>query len=200
MRVVTPGRYFYKSLKWVARVELLTEDRLGYWERTDGYHNHADPWPGDERYVSGSLDAAELTRFREATDHERWRGRTLRSLDLRRWKPRVSTLGALQLKNCDLRGADLRGADLRGANLTLSDLRGADLRDADLRDADLEGARFAGADLRGARLDNAALTATCFFDDQQEARVDGLATGGATGLLEDQQAWLKARGVRCSEG
>ncbi|MGV3720301.1 MAG: molybdopterin-dependent oxidoreductase, partial [Actinomycetota bacterium] len=33
VRVVTEGKYFYKSLKWVHQIELLAEDRLGYWER-----------------------------------------------------------------------------------------------------------------------------------------------------------------------
>ena len=54
VRVVVPGRYFYKSLKWLAGVELLAEDRLGYWEATAGYHNHADPWQ-EQRYIAPGL-------------------------------------------------------------------------------------------------------------------------------------------------
>lgn len=196
LRVVTEGRYFYKSLKWVRRVELLDENRLGYWERTDGYHDGADPWPGDQRYVSGSLKPDEVERFRGAEHFDRWRGRTLRSVDLRGWRPNTRALGGLFLKNCDLREADLAGADLRGANLTLSDLRGSDLRGADLRGADLEGARLAGADLRGADLRDAALTASSFFEGTLAAQVEGVRCEGATGLLEDQEAWLRSRGLR----
>jgi DMSO/TMAO reductase YedYZ molybdopterin-dependent catalytic subunit len=44
VRTITPGRYFYKSLKWLKRIELLADDRLGYWEAEAGYHNEADPW------------------------------------------------------------------------------------------------------------------------------------------------------------
>ncbi|MCA9270067.1 MAG: molybdopterin-dependent oxidoreductase, partial [Planctomycetales bacterium] len=40
-RIVVPGRYFYKSLKWLASIELLADDRLGYWEAEAGYHNQA---------------------------------------------------------------------------------------------------------------------------------------------------------------
>ena len=182
LRVVTTGRYFYKSLKWLRRVELRDTHALGYWERTDGYHDNADPWPGDERYVGGSLAPKRLEALRTATDFGRWRGQTVRTADLRDWAPATLDLRDLRLKNCDLRGARLAGADLRGANLTLSDLRDADLRGADLRDADLEGARFDRADLRDADLRHTALTATRFDD----ARVQRLRWDGATGVLESQ--------------
>ena len=43
VRLVVPSRYFWKSAKWVSRIELLTRDRPGFWE-TRGYHNDADPW------------------------------------------------------------------------------------------------------------------------------------------------------------
>jgi DMSO/TMAO reductase YedYZ molybdopterin-dependent catalytic subunit len=48
VRVVIPKRYFWKSAKWVRRIEFLAEDRPSYWE-TNGYHNEADPWT-EERY------------------------------------------------------------------------------------------------------------------------------------------------------
>ena len=73
LRSVTPGRYFYKSLKWLVRVELLARDRLGFWERESAYHNVGDPWPGDQRFSSGSLDPGELARFRGAVDFGPWR-------------------------------------------------------------------------------------------------------------------------------
>jgi DMSO/TMAO reductase YedYZ molybdopterin-dependent catalytic subunit len=193
LRLVTPGRYFYKSLKWLRRIELLAEDRLGYWERESAYHNGADPWPGDQRYRTGSLDPARLARLRAAADFSRWRGPRglVLGADLRGWAPATLALGAVALKACDLRGAQLGGADLTGANLTRSDLRGADLSGADLRGADLEGANLEGADMTGADLSGAALTAAHFVG----ARVGGLRLAGAWGLLEDQEAWLRAQGV-----
>ena len=48
VRLVLPKLYFWKSPKWVTRVELLLEDRPGFWE-VRGYHNHGDPWM-EERY------------------------------------------------------------------------------------------------------------------------------------------------------
>ena len=48
MRLVIPGKYFWKSAKWLRAVELSPVDRLGFWERY-GYHNDADPWK-EERY------------------------------------------------------------------------------------------------------------------------------------------------------
>lgn len=189
VRIVTPSRYFSKSCKWVRRIELLSEDRLGYWERTSGYHNDADPWPGDRRFVSGSVRPEQLERFLAATEHDKYRDRPLIGVDLRTWDPRARgslDLRRLALKGCDLRGVDLSDTDLRGANLSLSDLRGARLRGADLSGADVEGADLEGADLTGAHLTGAACAATNFVG----AIVAGLRWHGVSGLLEDSEAWL----------
>jgi DMSO/TMAO reductase YedYZ molybdopterin-dependent catalytic subunit len=48
LRLVVPGKYFWKSAKWLRGLELVAEDRPGFWERY-GYHNDADPWK-EERY------------------------------------------------------------------------------------------------------------------------------------------------------
>jgi DMSO/TMAO reductase YedYZ molybdopterin-dependent catalytic subunit len=48
LRLVVPHLYFWKSPKWLTRVELLREDRPGFWE-VRGYHNRGDPWM-EERY------------------------------------------------------------------------------------------------------------------------------------------------------
>ena len=47
-RLVLPRLYFWKSPKWLTRIELLAEDRPGFWE-VRGYHNQGDPWL-EERY------------------------------------------------------------------------------------------------------------------------------------------------------
>jgi DMSO/TMAO reductase YedYZ molybdopterin-dependent catalytic subunit len=48
MRLVVPHLYFWKSAKWLQRIEFIAADRRGFWEER-GYHNHADPWK-EERY------------------------------------------------------------------------------------------------------------------------------------------------------
>jgi DMSO/TMAO reductase YedYZ molybdopterin-dependent catalytic subunit len=48
MRLVIPGKYFWKSAKWLRGIEFSPVDRLGFWERY-GYNNDADPWK-EERY------------------------------------------------------------------------------------------------------------------------------------------------------
>ena len=63
LRTVTPSRNFYTSLKWIHRIELLSQDRVGFWERTGSYHNNGNPWPGDQRYVSGVLKPERVKRF-----------------------------------------------------------------------------------------------------------------------------------------
>ncbi|MFO1189687.1 MAG: sulfite oxidase-like oxidoreductase [Alphaproteobacteria bacterium] len=47
-RIVLPRLYFWKSAKWIRRIEFLTADKPGFWE-TRGYHNRGDPWQ-EERY------------------------------------------------------------------------------------------------------------------------------------------------------
>ena len=48
LRLVVPGKYFWKSAKWLRGIELLDHDRHGFWERY-GYNNEADPWR-EQRY------------------------------------------------------------------------------------------------------------------------------------------------------
>lgn len=47
-RVIVPRYYFWKSAKWVKRIEISAVDRPGFWE-VRGYHNVGDPWL-EERY------------------------------------------------------------------------------------------------------------------------------------------------------
>lgn len=48
LRLVIPGKYFWKSAKWLRGIELSAVDKPGFWERY-GYHNDADPFR-EERY------------------------------------------------------------------------------------------------------------------------------------------------------
>ncbi len=159
VRMIVGGRYFYKSLKWLERVELTTEDQLGYWERTAGYHNVADPWR-EQRYMAGAMSRAEARSLLESRDIA---GRNLLSLEAQgRDLAGLNAAGAL-LRDADFRRSSLRGACFDRANLTNAHFEGADLRDASFRDADLDGANLAGADLRGACLLGASFCATSFF-------------------------------------
>ena len=48
LRLVIPGKYFWKSAKWLRGIELSSDDKPGFWERY-GYNNNADPLK-EERY------------------------------------------------------------------------------------------------------------------------------------------------------
>jgi DMSO/TMAO reductase YedYZ molybdopterin-dependent catalytic subunit len=43
LRLLVPKRYFWKSAKFLRQLEVMPEDRQGFWE-LNGYHNDADPW------------------------------------------------------------------------------------------------------------------------------------------------------------
>jgi DMSO/TMAO reductase YedYZ molybdopterin-dependent catalytic subunit len=49
LRAIVPGRYFWKSAKWLRGIEFSAQDQPGFWER-NGYNNDADPWK-EERYA-----------------------------------------------------------------------------------------------------------------------------------------------------
>ena len=48
VRLIVPRYYFWKSAKWLKRIEFTEVDKPGFWE-VRGYHNRADPWL-EERY------------------------------------------------------------------------------------------------------------------------------------------------------
>ncbi len=48
VRAIVPKLYFWKSAKWIRRIEFIAADRRGFWEER-GYHDHGDPWT-EERY------------------------------------------------------------------------------------------------------------------------------------------------------
>lgn len=47
-RLLVPHLYFWKSAKWVRGLQLVEQDRPGFWESL-GYHNYGDPWK-EQRY------------------------------------------------------------------------------------------------------------------------------------------------------
>ncbi len=191
VRVVTPGKYFYKSLKWVKAVDVLAADRLGWWETDSSYHNNADPSTGDQRFTTGSLRPQQLERFLNATNYNKYRGRVMLGLDLRSWRPTDRDLRRLYLKNCNLSGVDLSGTDMRDSNLSLSSFVRANMNDVDLSGSDLEGADLTGAMLSGADLSGTALSATRF----DGATVEGTKFESSWGLVEAQHAYLVGQGI-----
>jgi DMSO/TMAO reductase YedYZ molybdopterin-dependent catalytic subunit len=165
VRVVTPGKYFYKSLKWLRRIEVLAEDRLGYWEAEAGYHNGADPWR-EQRFLAATLSRHEM---REVLASRTFAGRDLRSIDAAGHDlERLNAQSAL-LRNADFSRAKLWQASFQSANLSNAHFERADLRDANLRNADVEGADFVGADLRGADFRGASLIGATFLAASAES-------------------------------
>jgi DMSO/TMAO reductase YedYZ molybdopterin-dependent catalytic subunit len=47
-RLLVPHLYFWKSAKWVRGMQLMAEDKPGFWENY-GYHMYGDPWR-EQRY------------------------------------------------------------------------------------------------------------------------------------------------------
>ncbi|MBX4197973.1 sulfite oxidase-like oxidoreductase [Candidatus Parcubacteria bacterium] len=47
-RLLVPHLYFWKSAKWLNKLEFVDRDQPGFWE-TRGYHNYGDPWQ-EQRY------------------------------------------------------------------------------------------------------------------------------------------------------
>lgn len=201
VRLIVPNKYFYKSLKWLATIELLADDRLGYWEATAGYHNGADPWR-EQRYLAPDLDRREASRLLAERD---LRERPLRSLDATgRELAGLRAAGAL-LRDADFSRCSIRDADFSRANLSNARLTDADARGATFRDADVEGADFRGADLRGADFRGASLLGVTFVDENGSTHA---ARGDATtrfdlertaDLAPAQAAWVRGLALDASE-
>ncbi|WP_445679465.1 molybdopterin-dependent oxidoreductase [Radicibacter daui] len=167
VRMIVPGRYFYKSVKWIERIDFLAEDRLGYWEAEAGYHNGADP-ALEERYIAANLDRRTVMALVAARDFS---GRDLLSLVAEGMElANLKAEGAL-LRNADFRRAILTGADFTRANLSNARLAGADLSGAVFTDGDVEGADFSAANLDGADFSGASLFGATFFAEAGPARV-----------------------------
>lgn len=169
LRTIVPGRYFYKSLKWLRRIDVLQHDRLGYWEAESGYHNEADPWR-EQRYAAANLNKAEVAELLAARDFS---DKDLRSVELSSAElPGLKAIKSL-LRDARFRHANLKGADFTQANLSNAQLFAANLQGANFRDADVEGADFTSADLRGADFRGASLFgATLHTDGAAMAKID----------------------------
>ena len=160
IRSVVPGKYFYKSVKWLERIELLAEDQLGYWEADAGYHNGADPWL-EQRYMAPTLDRREAGKLIASGDFS---NRDLRSIDASKRALNGLLATKALLRDANFNDSQLANADFGQAQLSNSRFRNAHLVGANFREADLEGADLAGADLRGVDLRGASLFGASFCD------------------------------------
>jgi DMSO/TMAO reductase YedYZ molybdopterin-dependent catalytic subunit len=62
-RLLVPHLYFWKSAKWIRRLQLLDSDQLGFWER-NGYHHRGDPWRQERHSVDDYVARAMRNRIR----------------------------------------------------------------------------------------------------------------------------------------
>jgi DMSO/TMAO reductase YedYZ molybdopterin-dependent catalytic subunit len=164
IRMIVPGRYFYKSLKWLRKIELLPEDRLGFWEETAGYHNAADPW-AEQRFVATKLDrdlTAKLIAARDLSSQS-LTGVDLQGYALAGLRARRAILRDGRFCRCDLQGACFDEAGLANAHFQEANLRGATFRGADV-----EGVDFAGADLRDVDLSVSSMLGVSFVQESSD--------------------------------
>jgi DMSO/TMAO reductase YedYZ molybdopterin-dependent catalytic subunit len=177
VRLVVPGKYFYKSVKWLERIECLAEDRLGYWESDAGYHNGADPWL-EQRYIAPGITKQLAAALIDSRDFS---NRDLRSIDASgRSLEGLVAFGAV-LRDANFCRATLIGANFSSANLSNGHFRHANLQNASFADADIEGAAFSQADLRGADLRVASMFGASFCEVSESGAVtDGAVIDGTT--------------------
>ena len=62
LRLVVPQLYAWKSAKYVCGIELMNEERAGFWE-SRGYHMRGDPWR-EERFWNDDMRLWEIRRKR----------------------------------------------------------------------------------------------------------------------------------------
>lgn len=179
IRNIVPGRYFYKSVKWLEQIELMPVDRLGYWEAESGYHNQADPWK-EQRYMAPTIDKRTAIRLIESRDFS---NQDLRSIDAsQRNLENLNARGA-SLRDARFTGANLANAIFSDSNLSNAHFHNANLRGANFSNADVEGADFSGADLRETDFSGCSLIGASFFTEENKTHVGAIID--ATTILPD---------------
>lgn len=164
IRNIVPRKYFYKSVKWLERIEFLKEDHLGYWEADAGYHNLADPWK-EQRYMAATIDRRTASKLIDSKDFS---GRDLRGIDASNRKlDELNALGA-RLRDATFDHCSLVRADFTDANLSNASFISANLENAVFSGTDVEGADFSGANLSGVNLCDCSLIGASFFDATQD--------------------------------
>lgn len=167
IRNIVPGRYFYKSVKWLEEIEFLAEDRLGFWEAETGYHNNADPWQ-EERYMAPTIDRRTAIKLIESRDFS---GKDLRSIDASKRDLAGLTAANSLLRDANFRKSNLTEADFTDANLSNAHLEECDLRGVRFVRTDLEGTNLSGADLRHADFTDCSLIGCSFTESNQDGQL-----------------------------
>ena len=191
IRIVTPGKYFYKSIKWLESIEISVDHRLGYWEDGLGYHDGADPWE-EERYITGSIPPDLRQRMIET---RRFGGRDLLSCVFDGEAMDGLDAHDAILRNTSFKGTRLRGADFSGATLVNACMIGAQAQGAQFVDTDAKGSDFRSADLSDADFTGAILFGVnfCAPDGSDGATLTGtiLPEESLTELDEVQAAYVR---------
>lgn len=197
IRIVVPGKYFYKSVKWLEEIEFLAIDKLGYWEADAGYHNEADPWK-EQRYIASTISKQKAKQLIEDRD---FCGLDLLSLDARGRDLSGLKATQAQLRNCRFDECQLQRADFCKANLSNASLCRSSLLEADFSHSDLEGADLSGSDLRGASFVNASLFGATFCHTGMDGNpINGAIVDATTrfsansldALTDFQQAYIQS--------
>ena len=170
LRNITEGKYFYKSVKWLEKLEILEKDKLGFWEAESGYHNVADPWK-EQRYMVPTIDRRRSIKLIETRD---FAGQDLRSIDAsERDLENLNAKGA-SLRDANFTGTNLPNADFSNANLSNAHFHNANLRGAKFVDADVEGADFSGADLRDVDFSGCSAIGASFYSQRDGQTVEAI--------------------------
>ena len=168
IRNIVPRKYFYKSVKWLEKIEFLAEDRLGYWEADAGYHNLADPWK-EQRYMASTIDRRTASKLIESKDFS---NRDLRSIDASNRNLDGLNAAGASLRDASFERCSLIGADFTNANLSNASFVDADLSNAKFSQTDVEGADFSGANLTEVDFRGCSLIGASFYCETGEQKHD----------------------------
>ncbi|MGD0510342.1 MAG: sulfite oxidase-like oxidoreductase [Candidatus Micrarchaeaceae archaeon] len=69
LRGLIPNLYFWKSAKWIDGIEVMENDRPGFWEKR-GYNMHGDPWKQERYWDIGESVSTTLKRILNVRQHK----------------------------------------------------------------------------------------------------------------------------------
>ncbi len=69
LRAVIPELYFWKSAKWIDGIEVMENNKPGFWE-VRGYNMHGDPWKEERYWDIGESVSTILSRVLKVRQHK----------------------------------------------------------------------------------------------------------------------------------
>ncbi len=223
--IVGPDRYFYKSIKWLSRIEFLEDpisELKGTWEKYGGYHplgrvekkERFLPFMAIKEQKGKELCRRELSLkegihlFWELYEKKNLSGlvvsqlhhvlempKDFKEVDFGKEEEAAEIRGTL-FKKTNFQDARMEGTNFSLSRFSACHFSSASQKSLILKDVDLEGAYLVGSHLEKVTFEGANLWNCHFYGSKYgPAKVKGMTLLNCRGLDPKQEEWLQKDGA-----